>query len=83
MADKPSSQRVLSTSPRAGLLSESLHRSASSQKARARAARAPRVRRLQLNHFFARCTIFAQVSRNPIVRLNTGFPGAESGSTQK
>jgi len=35
------------------------------------------------NHFFARCSILAQVSRRPIVRLNTGFPDAEAGSTQK
>jgi hypothetical protein len=31
----------------------------------------------------ARFSIFAQVSRSPIVRLNTGVPGCESGSTQK
>ena len=36
-----------------------------------------------LDHFFARCSILAHVSRKPIVRLNTGFPGVEAGSMQK
>ena len=31
----------------------------------------------------SRFSIFAHVSRSVVVRLNTGFPGAESGSTQK
>lgn len=44
---------------------------------------ARRKRGASLDYFFARCSILAQVSRSPIVRLNTGFPGAESGSTQK
>ncbi len=36
-----------------------------------------------LGHFFSRRSILAQVSRRPIVRLNTSFPDAEAGSTQK
>jgi hypothetical protein len=36
---------------------------------------------LPLDHFFARFSILAHVSRKPIVRLNTGFSGTEAGST--
>ena len=35
------------------------------------------------NDHASRFSIFAHVSRNATVRLKTGFPGAESGSTQK
>jgi hypothetical protein len=31
-----------------------------------------------LDHFFARFSILAQISRNPIVRLNTGLSDAEA-----
>jgi hypothetical protein len=36
-----------------------------------------------IDYFFSRCSILDNVSRRPIVLLNTSFPDAESGSTQK
>ena len=35
------------------------------------------------DHFFPRCSILAQVSRRPIVRLNTSRADVESASAQK
>lgn len=38
---------------------------------------------IYLDQFFSRRSILAQVSRRPIVRLNTSFPDSEAGSKQK